>query len=146
MFGSSLPPVAYRRARVLFTLLVFVCKLWCSTHIVFVFFVVLCSLCCQFLWIVPFWLPLRYSLMFIYTGKYDRSVDSHYNCNKHMNKYYDRWLSSGPVVSPISEIHSYDITKLLKSVTLQGIKYCCGVLQLPVHSVPITTKVASFRI
>jgi len=30
-----------------------------------VFFFVLCSLCCQFLWIVYFWLPLRYSLTFI---------------------------------------------------------------------------------
>ena len=26
---------------------------------------VLCTLCCQFLWIVHFWLPLRYSLTFI---------------------------------------------------------------------------------
>jgi hypothetical protein len=32
---------------------------------VFCFFFVLCTLCCQFLWIVHFWLPLRYSLMFI---------------------------------------------------------------------------------
>ena len=29
------------------------------------FFFVLCTLCCQFLWIVHFWLPLRYSLTFI---------------------------------------------------------------------------------
>jgi hypothetical protein len=29
------------------------------------FFFVLCNLCCQFLWIVHFWLPLRYSLTFI---------------------------------------------------------------------------------
>ena len=27
---------------------------------------VLCTLCCQFLWIVHLWLPLRYSLTFIY--------------------------------------------------------------------------------
>jgi len=33
---------------------------------VFVLFVlVLCTPCCQFLWIVHFWLPLRYSLTFI---------------------------------------------------------------------------------
>ena len=37
MFGSSLPPVVYRRARVLFTLFVFVCVLWCPTHIVLCF-------------------------------------------------------------------------------------------------------------
>jgi len=30
------------------------------------FFFVLCTLCCQFLWIVIFWLPLRYSLTFSY--------------------------------------------------------------------------------
>jgi len=29
------------------------------------FFLVLCTLCCQFLWIVHFWLPLWYSLTFI---------------------------------------------------------------------------------
>ena len=31
----------------------------------FCFFFVLCTLCFQFLWIVHFWLPLRYSLTFI---------------------------------------------------------------------------------
>ena len=30
------------------------------------FFLVLCAMCCQFLWIVHFWLPLQYSLTFIY--------------------------------------------------------------------------------
>ena len=50
MFGSSLSPVV------------------CLTHygVCFFLFFVLCTLCCQFLWIVLFWLPLRYSLMFIY--------------------------------------------------------------------------------
>ena len=33
--------------------------------VVFLFFFVLCTLCCQFLWVVHFWLPLRYYLMFI---------------------------------------------------------------------------------
>ena len=35
----------------------------CYVYVLFVF--VLCTLCYQFLWIVPFWLPLRYSLTFI---------------------------------------------------------------------------------
>jgi hypothetical protein len=39
--------------------------LWCLTHF-FVFVFVLCTLCCQFLWIIHFWLPLRYSLTSIY--------------------------------------------------------------------------------
>jgi len=36
------------------------CVEWCPTHIVFVFilcFFVLCTLCCQFLWIVHFGCP-----------------------------------------------------------------------------------------
>jgi hypothetical protein len=32
----------------------------CCVFVLFVF--ILCALCCQFLWIVHFWLPLRYSL------------------------------------------------------------------------------------
>ena len=45
MFSSSLPPVVFRTVD-------------------FLFFD-LCTLCCQFLWIVSFLLPLRYSLTFI---------------------------------------------------------------------------------
>ena len=33
LFGSSLTPVICRRSHVLFTLFVFVCVLWCPTHI-----------------------------------------------------------------------------------------------------------------
>jgi hypothetical protein len=56
------PPVVCRRARVLFTLFVFVCIKWCLTHIVVCVCVVCLRLCYQFLWIVLFWLPLRCSL------------------------------------------------------------------------------------
>ena len=54
MFGSSLPSFACRRSHFIFTLCVFVCLLWFPTHIVlcFVFFFVLCTICCQYLWIV----------------------------------------------------------------------------------------------
>jgi len=48
-----------------------ICVCFAYTHIVlcfcFVFFV-LCTLLCQFLWIVHFWLPLRYSLRFFLFG------------------------------------------------------------------------------
>ena len=37
MFGSSLHPVVFRRAHVLFTLFVFVCAQWCLTHSVLCF-------------------------------------------------------------------------------------------------------------
>jgi len=69
IFGSSLPPVIYRRARVLFTLFVFVCVKWCPTLIVLCFCLfpfALCALCCQFLCIIHFGLSLRYSLTFIH--------------------------------------------------------------------------------
>ena len=66
MFSSSLPIVVCKISHVIFPLLffcVFVCVYWCPTHIVFSF--VLYTLCCQFLWIVHSWLPLRHSLTFI---------------------------------------------------------------------------------
>ena len=63
MFGSSLSPVVCRRTRVLFTLFVLCCAF-------VLFFFVLCTISCQFLWIVLFWLFLRYSLTFIYINKY----------------------------------------------------------------------------
>ena len=50
----------------------YLCLLACSGvrqiyYCVFLlFFFVLCILCCQFLWMIHFWLPLRYSLTFIY--------------------------------------------------------------------------------
>ena len=37
MFGSSLPPSVCMKARVLFTLFVYACAQWCSTHIVLCF-------------------------------------------------------------------------------------------------------------
>jgi len=74
VFGLSIPPVVCRRARVLFMLFAFACVSYCPTHIVLHFFysffvVVLCTQCCQFLWLVHSWLPLRFSLTFIYWWK-----------------------------------------------------------------------------
>jgi hypothetical protein len=70
MFGLSFSPVVCRREHALFTLLVFA---WVCSGIrhtlccVFaLFFFVLCTLCCQILWIVDSWLPLRYSLTFFF--------------------------------------------------------------------------------
>jgi len=40
----------------LFTLFVFVCIKWCRTHIVLCFYFVFLRLCCQFLWIVHFFI------------------------------------------------------------------------------------------
>ena len=65
MFGSFLPPVICRRAHVLFMLFVYsgVQHILCCVFVLFFF--VLCTQCCQFLSIVRFCLPLRYSLTFI---------------------------------------------------------------------------------
>ena len=57
MFGSSLPPVVCMRAHKT----CFLC-LFAYSGIQDI----LCTQCCQFLWIVYFWLPLRYSVTFIY--------------------------------------------------------------------------------
>ena len=68
MFGSSLPPVVCRKAHVIFTLFVFVCVKWYPSRFVFLF--CLSSFCNPILPVsldCSFWLPLRYSLMFIYT-------------------------------------------------------------------------------
>jgi hypothetical protein len=43
-----------RKVYVLFTLFVFACVKWYPTVLWFFFFV-LCTLCCQFLWIIHFW-------------------------------------------------------------------------------------------
>ena len=45
----------------------------CCVFALFVFFCVLCTQCCRFLWIVHFRLALRYSLTFIYIHTHHRS-------------------------------------------------------------------------
>jgi hypothetical protein len=80
MFGSSLPPVVGRRVRVLCTLFVFVCAEWCvqqHTGLCFYFVClrpVLFTQCCQILYIVHSWLPLWYSLAYIYFFYIDLSL------------------------------------------------------------------------
>ena len=64
MFGSTLPPIVCQGEG---GVVIFACVYWCPTHIVLclnvLFFFVLCTKCCQFLWIVLFFLlSLRYSL------------------------------------------------------------------------------------
>jgi hypothetical protein len=65
--------------RVLFALCVCVWVWWYTVHNVlcflFYFFFLLCTLYCQFLWIVNFWLPLRYSLTFIKANEGVASVE-----------------------------------------------------------------------
>ena len=63
MFGLSLPSVVCGRVRVLFVCLRMVVGGVCC--VVFLFFFVLCTLCCPILWTVNFVLLLRYSLTFI---------------------------------------------------------------------------------
>ena len=65
MFGSSLPPVVCRMANVLFTCNLPLFAHSGAQHIVLCFCFVFVFLYCQFLWIVHFRLPFRYSLTFI---------------------------------------------------------------------------------
>ena len=75
----------YARLIVLF---VYFCIEWCPTFcccsvLCFLFYLssycVLCTQCCQFLWIVHFWLPFRFSLSLVYSWKY--------KCGTWINKY-----------------------------------------------------------
>ena len=66
IFGSSLHPVVCRGFMSYLRLLTD-SKVQHMLRSVFVlFFFVLCTLCCQFLWIFDFWFSLRYSLTFIF--------------------------------------------------------------------------------
>ena len=59
-------------ARVLFALVLFVCVQWCPTHIVYVFvlfFFILCTLCCQILWICFFIVSSVVSNIYLNTQK-----------------------------------------------------------------------------
>jgi hypothetical protein len=59
MFDLSLYPLVCRRAQILFAY----SGVWrVSCCVIVLFFFVLCTLCCQFFWILRFWLPLRFSL------------------------------------------------------------------------------------
>ena len=65
MFGLSLSQVVYKKTHVLFTLFVFLCVEWCPTHIVcFVLFLFI--LCLEYPVFPVSFLPLRFSLTFIY--------------------------------------------------------------------------------
>ena len=71
-FGSSLLLVVCRRG----SCFVYVICAWLSIVmsktccVVFLFFFILCTLCCKFLWIVHFVLPLRCSLTFTCTNTF----------------------------------------------------------------------------
>jgi hypothetical protein len=57
---------------------------WCPTHVVLCFcfvFVFLCTLSCQFLWIVHWWFPFRYSLTFLFLGS--RQIHVYSTITKH---------------------------------------------------------------
>ena len=55
-------------------------------YVIFLFSVlVLCTLCCQFLLIVYFWFPLRYSLMFVYTCQV---ITFYFHWSKHLRLHF----------------------------------------------------------
>ena len=86
MFGSSLPPVVCKMAHILFTIFVFACAYVVSNTycVVLLFFFILCTLCCQFLWMVHFSLTRRCSLTFIQNSEcfFLQSCLSHDSCRK----------------------------------------------------------------
>ena len=65
MFGSSLPPVVFRRVHVLFTLFVFVFAQWCPMHIVLRFCFCFCFCFFGFLRFVYPVLPVSLGCLFL---------------------------------------------------------------------------------
>ena len=106
MVSSSLPPVVCRRAHVLFTLYVVffllpnsgVQHILCCVFVLFVF--VLCIQCCQFLWIVHFWLPLQ-----VFFNVYLR----HHKDKNHFVLSFDIYVISDVVFKSVNFILSYTI-------------------------------------
>ena len=66
MFGSSLPPIVCRWFMSYWRYLCLFAYSGVQHILRCVFIFVFCTLCCQFLWVVQVWLPIRYSLPFIY--------------------------------------------------------------------------------
>ena len=102
MFGSSLPLVVCWKAHVLFTLFVFfvayigVQHTLCSVSVSI--FVVLCTLYCQFLWILHCLLPFRYSLTFINKTHNHLSPQLfEYKADYEIQRWQSRsWLGTSP--------------------------------------------------
>ena len=78
---GHLKKIHFTAKKKLYMFFVFLCIQWCPLHIV-LWFCFVClhlvypSLCCQFLWIVHFLLPLWYSLTFIETHWQEWSLSS----------------------------------------------------------------------
>ena len=62
-------------------------------------FFVLCALWCQFLWIVNFWLPLPYSLTFIYTNNLLILVLNQLRANGTQQKAPQQQSNTGNLIS-----------------------------------------------
>ena len=83
MFDSSLPSNYMS-----YFLCVYLRIVVSNTYCVFVLFsFVLCTLCCQFLWIVLFWLPLRYCLTFIHHAFRWNNANLKLNNNQSIKHY-----------------------------------------------------------
>ena len=120
--------------------------LWCVFVLLFFVF---CTLCCQFLWIVHFWLLLRYSLTFIFylrgrrwrnrmvvgfTTTYAIRAYHHWCCEfeslsgrgvqHYVIKFVakGRWFSPGTPVSSTNKNDRHNITEILLKVALNTIK------------------------
>ena len=72
----------------------------CLSSYCVLFFFVLYALCCQFIWIVNFWLP-QYSLTFIYNSKVKKKQTKQTNKNKQTKNpkqirtiYKANWLNT----------------------------------------------------
>ena len=105
MFGSSLHPVAWRRAHGLFTLFVFVSVYWCPTHIVLCF----CFACLRLVYpMLPvsldcpfFFVPSVFSNVYLQLLKGCQTLKPHIHPGSHENQLFRRIFinRSGVMVS-----------------------------------------------
>ena len=93
----------------------------CCVFVLFCFFI-LCTICCQFLWIVHFCLPLRYSLTF--NQKFFNTLSYHFPAssnfsNRYLNKMGWKYLiywSHAPLIRCFLSSHLQNLFPSLSNL------------------------------
>ena len=84
------------------------------------FFFVLCTLCCQFLWIIHFWMPLRHSISSIQYD-YARFICTLKNIS--LMESYPTWLMTQPNKSGLWLAHAATSNPPLEPPLMVILKY-----------------------
>ena len=111
MLGSSLPPVVYGWAHVLFSCL---CLFTCGG----VWHVLCFSTCCQILQLFHFWLPLRYSRTFAY--------EIIFQIYRKKIKSYLKWVVEWMLLSSDEQYFSYIAARTIDDMIMMSALYQHG--------------------